>query len=146
MPTKTRTTRPRNSNRATAIDPRLARVHALIQDTALHGGDQTNTVINLILSSVDWSMVDLSVRKTIFSLLMANSTDNPSADPDCDLDEARRVAIMKIVDDEHESACACCRSRHGQDVEFRAVVSELQALDPNAVRRLLKTARKVAQS
>ena len=150
MPTKTKHPRPRNSNRATAIDPRLARVHALLEASHPHyqpggvGGEQFPEVLRRLLDCVpNWGLINIEPIQAMIAAIVA-----PSDDPDCLAqnglnDDLSKMldAMAKVADDEHRDICACCR-KNDAAAEFRALVMEIQARDPKALRSMLKTARR----
>lgn len=147
-------------NPAPAIDPRLARVHALIEDYHPHHllpnsplDGRLPDLLKQLLDRIDWSLVDVGAIKDLFTAATAPS-NVPGED---DVDDRRSDVLSelaRVADTEHRSICACCRrdggARHAardrQSDEFRELVLELQQLDPGSVQDMLVEAREIVAS
>lgn len=100
-----------------AQDPRLARIHALIDTFHPHTatgdlGERFPDVLRRLLDCVtNWGLVNCDVVKTLIARLTLPRGLRCEAGPG-GVDEAKSEildAMVVVADDEHRAVCACCR-------------------------------------
>lgn len=159
MTAKPKHTRASSPNRTAAIDPRLARVHALLDTfhphTASEGlAEQFPAVFRRLLDCFcNPGLVDVSVfKKLITDLTKPSKLIGEQGVGSVNQAKSEILdAMVQVADDEHRSVCACCRRAGSHEAsipdddpsmaELRGLVIELQDGDPKALRALLVKAR-----
>lgn len=121
------------SKRATkkpAPNIHIARVHAVLDELLFTEGDIAGAVKRM-LAAVDWNMLDFAVKKQMFALIMANSSQDPDDGSEY-YDELRRVEIAKVAEREHRRVVADGITRNyarGAYDKRATEIAELFALD-----------------